>query len=61
MGYTLSFKVKINNIAKENSATNAWNLNLSDGNMNANTKAVNRNYVRAVSASVIKYGYRGYF
>jgi len=34
----------------EYSATNAWNLNLSNGNMNNNTKASNRNRVRAVSA-----------
>lgn len=35
----------------ENSATNAWNLNLNDGNTNNwNTKASNTNRVRAVSA-----------
>lgn len=37
--------------ATENSATNAWNLNLNDGNTNNwNTKASNTNRVRAVSA-----------
>lgn len=36
--------------ATENSATNAWNLNLNNGNMNNNTKASNQNRVRAVSA-----------
>lgn len=34
----------------ENSATNAWNLNLNDGNANNNTKASNKKRVRAVSA-----------
>lgn len=35
----------------ENSATNAWNLNLNDGNLNNwNTKVTNSNYVRAVAA-----------
>ena len=32
------------------SATNAWNLNLNNGNANNNTKATNQNRVRAVSA-----------
>lgn len=51
-------------IAAENSATNAWNLNLNDGNTNNwNTKASNTNRVRPVSAlimeasAVIKYIY----
>ncbi|MCM1020822.1 MAG: hypothetical protein NC403_01295 [Muribaculaceae bacterium] len=35
----------------ENSATNAWNLNLSNGNLNNwNTKASNKGRVRPVSA-----------
>ena len=34
----------------ENSATNAWNLNLNNGNANNNTKATNQNRVRPVSA-----------
>ena len=34
----------------EYSATNAWNLNLNNGNVNNNTKASNTNRVRAVSA-----------
>lgn len=34
----------------EYSATNAWNLNLNDGNANNNTKATNQNRVRPVSA-----------
>jgi hypothetical protein len=32
----------------ENSATNAWNVNLSNGNTNNNNKATNSNYVRCV-------------
>ena len=36
----------------EYSATNAWNLNLNNGNMNNNTKASNTNRVRPVSALV---------
>ena len=32
------------------SATNAWNLNLNDGNANGNTKATHQGRVRAVSA-----------
>lgn len=53
MGRIPSFKVRLFNTAKENSATNAWNLNLSNGNMNRNTKATNSNNVRPVSASII--------
>ena len=34
----------------EYSATNAWNLNLSDGNAFNNTKATNQRRVRPVSA-----------
>lgn len=61
MGYIPSFKVKKINMAKENSATNAWNLNLNSGNMNANNKATNRINVRPVSASVTNiYENRGY-
>ena len=39
----------------EYSATNAWNLNLNNGNVNNNTKASNTNRVRAVSASLTDY------
>ena len=52
MGHPLSFRVK-NKAAMtetENSATNAWNLNFSNGNQNNNTKSTNQNRVRAVSA-----------
>ena len=42
-------------IAAENSATNAWNLNLNDGNTNNwNTKASNTNRVRPVSALIME-------
>ena len=42
----------------QNSATNAWNLNLSDGNMNTNYK-FNQNRVRPVSALIKKtYSYK---
>lgn len=34
----------------EYSANNAWILNLNNGNANNNTKATNKNRVRAVSA-----------
>ena len=56
MGFMPSFTAKnkiINHRLRptENSATNAWNLNLNDGNTNNwNTKASNTNRVRAVSA-----------
>lgn len=33
----------------ENSAGNAWNKNLNDGNVNTNDKATNSNYIRAVT------------
>ena len=52
MGHPLSFRVK-NKAAMtitENSATNAWNLNFSNGNQNNNNKSTNQNRVRAVSA-----------
>lgn len=35
---------------REASSTNAWNLNLNNGNLNNNTKATNSNRVRPVSA-----------
>lgn len=41
----------------EYSATNAWNLNLNNGNANNNTKATNQNRVRAVSAPLQKTKY----
>nr|DAE97438.1 MAG TPA: Protein of unknown function (DUF1566) [Caudoviricetes sp.]DAG22484.1 MAG TPA: Protein of unknown function (DUF1566) [Caudoviricetes sp.]DAI53346.1 MAG TPA: Protein of unknown function (DUF1566) [Bacteriophage sp.] len=42
----------------QNSADNAWNLNLSDGNMNTNYK-FNQNRVRPVSALIRKtYSYK---
>lgn len=56
MGLILSFIVKNKTIRQslrptENSATNAWNLNLNDGNLNNwNTKASNKGRVRPVSA-----------
>jgi hypothetical protein len=53
MGSTPSFKVKNKSIEHrtENSSTNAWNLNLGNGNLNNwNTKASNQNRVRPVSA-----------
>ena len=54
MGRTLSFIVKTAKVRAarscEYSATNAWNLNLNNGNANNNTKATNQNRVRAVSA-----------
>ena len=56
MGSMPSFTAKSKKIGHrlrptENSATNAWNLNLNDGNANNwNTKASNTNRVRAVSA-----------
>lgn len=56
MGSMPSFTAKSKKIdhrlrPTENSATNAWNLNLNDGNANNwNTKASNTNRVRAVSA-----------
>lgn len=43
------------NAANKYSSTYAWNLNLNDGNMNNNTKAVNKNSVRAVSAFINKH------
>ena len=50
----LSFIVKTAKVRAarscEYSATNAWNLNLNNGNANNNTKATNQNRVRAVSA-----------
>ena len=53
MGHPLSFRVK-NKAAMtmtENSATNAWNLNFGDGNLNNwNDKVGDRNHVRPVSA-----------
>lgn len=52
MGHPLSFRVK-NKAAMtmtENSATNAWNLNFSNGNQNNNNKSTNQNRVRPVSA-----------
>jgi hypothetical protein len=67
MGRTLSFIVKTAKVRAARSceysatnawnlnlnngnATNAWNLNLNNGNANNNTKATNQNRVRAVSA-----------
>lgn len=58
MGRVLSFIVMAAGIPSkasaarscEYSATNAWNLNLNDGNANNNTKATNTNRVRPVSA-----------
>lgn len=52
MGYLLSLRVKYKSMmtTTENSTTNAWNLNLSDGNQNGNNKSQNRNRVRAVAA-----------
>ena len=59
MGRTLSFIVMAAGVQSkaraarscEYSATNAWNLNLNDGNANNwNTKATNTNRVRPVSA-----------
>jgi hypothetical protein len=39
----------------ENSSTNAWNLNFSNGNLNNwNTKASNQNRVRPVSALITR-------
>ena len=52
MGHPLSFRVK-NKAAMtmtENSATNAWNLNFSNGNQNNNNKSTNQNRARPVSA-----------
>lgn len=54
MGLIPSFMVKNKTMRRdaqtEYSAAYAWNLNLNNGNMNNNTKATNKNYVRAVSA-----------
>ena len=58
MGRVLSFIVMAAGIQPkaraarscEYSATNAWNLNLNNGNANNNTKATNQNRVRPVSA-----------
>lgn len=51
-GYLLSYIVKKKTMVRhsENSAANAWNLNLGNGNLNTNTKVSNQNRVRAVSA-----------
>lgn len=58
MGHVPSFTVKdkimCHDGLTENSQTNAWNLNLNDGNMNNNTKASNKKRVRAVSALLTK-------
>ena len=44
-------KNKIFAVLTENSASNAWNLNLSDGNLNNwNDKVKNAGHVRPVSA-----------
>ena len=53
MGHPLAYRVKNKAVmtTTENSATNAWNLNLNDGNLNNwNDKVQNSNYVRAVAA-----------
>ena len=58
MGRALSFIVMAEGIQPkaraarscEYSATNAWHLNLNNGNANNNTKATNTNRVRPVSA-----------
>lgn len=53
MGRNPSFMVKnkIFAAATENSSSNAWNLNLSDGNLNNwNDKVKNAGHVRPVSA-----------
>jgi hypothetical protein len=67
--YTVIYgKEQDNNAVTENSGSNAWNVNLSNGNLNYNnTKASNQNRVRPVSATNInslkkdggRKGYRG--
>lgn len=50
---TVIYGRKPRNLADcENSQNNAWNLNLTTGNMNNNDKTNNSNSVRAVSASL---------
>jgi hypothetical protein len=53
--YTVIYgKEQDNNAVTENSGSNAWNVNLSNGNVNNwNTKATNQNRVRPVSATNI--------
>ena len=52
-GLLPSFMEKDNVVITQNSANNAWNLNLNDGNMNNNWK-FNQNRVRPVSALIKK-------
>ena len=56
-GGLLSFTAMSKEMAcrTENSAANAWNLNLSNGNMNNDGKSTNQHRVRAVSASLEVY------
>jgi hypothetical protein len=53
--YTVIYgKEQDNNAVTENSGSNAWNVNLSNGNLNHNNnKSTNQNRVRPVSATNI--------